>query len=191
MEEVLKTTYPPFRNVIFWAAANVYNDFVHIYTDGSKDPNTGKTGTGFYVEPLPPMKSFIGRARLNDNISVYSTELIAILHALIWIKSYSVENSNFVIFSDSLSALMAIGGSDSVRKDLINKIISIYKILIDTVVSKSFKTTHFLKRKISVLSTNRFKIISISYNKFIDIKHLKTSKFNKLIVISTKLARIS
>ena len=31
----------------------------------------------------------------------------------------------------------------------------------------------------------------MSYNKFIDIKHLKTSKFNKLIVISTKLARIS
>ena len=168
----------------------MYNDFVHIYTDGSKDPNTGKTGMAFYVEPLPPMKSFIRRARLNDNISVYSTELIAILHALIWIKSNSVDNSNFVIFSDSLSALMAIGGSDSVRKDLINKIISIYKILIDTVVSKSL-TTHFLKRKISVLSTNRFKIISISYNKFIDIKHLKTSKFNKLIVISTKLARIS
>ena len=95
------------------------------------DPNTGKTGVVFYVEPLPPMKSFIGRARLTDNISVYSTELTAILHALIWIKSNSVENSNFVIFSDSLSALMAIGGSDSVRKDLINNIISINKTLID------------------------------------------------------------
>ena len=79
-EEVLKTIYPPFRKVIFRAAANdVYNDFVHIYTDGSKDPNTGKTGMAFYVEPLPPMKSFIGRARLNDNISVYSTELTAIV----------------------------------------------------------------------------------------------------------------
>ena len=131
-EEVLKTDYPPFRNVIFRAAANdVYNSFVHIYTDGSKDPDTGKTGMAFYVEPLPPMKSFIGRARLNDNISVYATELTAILHALIWIKSNNREFSNYVIFSDSLSALMAIGGSNSVRKDLINKIIYVNKSLMD------------------------------------------------------------
>ena len=53
-EEVLKTEYPPFRNVIFRAASNeLYNNFVHIYTNGSKDPITGKTGMVFYVEPLP------------------------------------------------------------------------------------------------------------------------------------------
>ena len=62
MKEVLKTDYPPFRNVIFRAAANdVYNRFVHIYTDGSKDPDTGKTDMAFYVEPLLPAKYFIGR----------------------------------------------------------------------------------------------------------------------------------
>ena len=111
-EEVLKTDYPPFRNVIFRAAANgVYNRFVHIYTDGSKDPSTGKTDMAFYVEPLPPMKSFIGRAHLTDNVSVYATELTAILHALIWIKLNNREFSNYVIFSDSLSALMVIGES--------------------------------------------------------------------------------
>ena len=123
-EDVLMTTYPPFRNAILRAAANdVCKTFVHIYTEGSKDPNTGKTGMSFYVEPLPPMD----QARLNDNISVYSTELTAILHALIWIKSNSGENSKFVIFSDRLSALMTIGGSDSVRKDLINNINRINK----------------------------------------------------------------
>ena len=75
-EEVLKTSYPPFRNVIFRAAANdVYNN------DGSKDPITGKT--------------------------------------------------DYVIFSDSLSALMAIKGSNSVRKDLVNKIIYVNNIIID------------------------------------------------------------
>ena len=109
-KEVLKTDYPPFRNVIFIAAANDAYKFVHIYTDGSKDPGTGKTGMAFDVEPFPPMKSFIGRARLDDNVSVYATELTAILHALIWIKSNNREFSNYVIFSDSLSALMAIGG---------------------------------------------------------------------------------
>ena len=42
-EEVLKRDYPPIRNMIFTAAANeMYNDFIHIYTDGSKDPVTGK-----------------------------------------------------------------------------------------------------------------------------------------------------
>ena len=122
-EEVLKTEYPPFRNVIFRAAANeLYNNFVHIYTDGSKDPITGKTGMAFYVEPLP---------RLTDNVSVYATELTAIFHALLWIKSNNRGFSDFVIFSDSLSALIVIGGGNSVRRDLINKIISINKSLMD------------------------------------------------------------
>ena len=78
-EEVLKTDYPPFRNVIFRAAANdVYNSFVHIYTDGSKDPDTGKTGMAFYVEPLPPMKSFIGRARLNKKATLRKTSQVEV-----------------------------------------------------------------------------------------------------------------
>ena len=38
---------------------------------------------------------------------------------------------------------MAIGGSDSVRKDLINKIISIYKILIDRCVVITFLRVMF------------------------------------------------
>ena len=84
-EEVLKTLYPPFRNAA--AVNDKYNKFVHIYTDGSKDPSTGTTGIAFNVEPLPLMKSFIGRARLNENLSLYATELTAILHALIWITS--------------------------------------------------------------------------------------------------------
>ena len=83
-EEILKTSYPPFRNVIFRAAANnIYNNFVHIYTDGSKDPLTGKAGMAFYADIVPTMESFIGRAQLNDNVSVYATELTAILRALL------------------------------------------------------------------------------------------------------------
>ena len=119
-------------SLFFRAAANeLYKNFVHIYTNGSKDPITGKTGLVFYVEPLPPMKSFIGRARLTDNVSVYATELTAIFHALLWIKSNNRGFSDFDIFSDRLSALIAIGGGNSVRRDLINKIISINKSLMD------------------------------------------------------------
>ena len=61
------------------------------------------TDMAFYVEPLPPIKYFIGRALLNENVSVYATEVTAILHALIWIKSNNGVFSNFVIFFDSLS----------------------------------------------------------------------------------------
>ena len=105
-ENVLKTNYPLFRNVIFIAAVyEMYNTFIHIYTDGSKDPVTGKTGMGFYVEPLPPVNSFIGSAGLNDNVFVSATELTAKFHTLLWIKTNIREFSVYVIFSDS--ALMA------------------------------------------------------------------------------------
>ena len=100
-EDVLKTSYPPFRNVIFRAAANdIYNNFVNIYTDGSKDTLTGKTGMTFY-----------------DNVSVYATELTTILHALLWIKSDNREFSDYVIFSDSFSELMAISLKRSDQKN--------------------------------------------------------------------------
>ena len=48
-----------------------------------------------------------------------------------WIKSDNREFSDYVIFSDSLSALRAIEETNSVRKDLVNKIIYVNKILID------------------------------------------------------------
>ena len=46
--------YYPVCGMISRAAANdMYNNFVHVYTDGSKDPITGKTGMALNVEPLP------------------------------------------------------------------------------------------------------------------------------------------
>ena len=45
---------------------------------------------------------------------------------------------------------MAIGGSDSVRKDLINKIISIYKILIDRCVVITFKSNVLFSASVCV-----------------------------------------
>ena len=59
------------------------------------------------------MKSFIGRAPLTDNVSIYATELTAIFHALLWINSNHRGFSDFIIFSDSLSTLIAIGGGNS------------------------------------------------------------------------------
>ena len=56
---------------------------------------------------------------------------MSLLHALLWIKSNYRAVSDFVIFSDSLSALMAIEGSNSVRKDLIKNNISANKTLMD------------------------------------------------------------
>ena len=70
-------------------ANDIYSEYVHIYTDGSKDPVSGKTGIAFYIEPSFNTKAIIYRARLSNNISVYTSELMAITQALKWILNTS------------------------------------------------------------------------------------------------------
>ena len=97
------------KNAIFRAAANdIYSEYVHIYTDGSKDPVSDKSGIAFYIEPSLNTKAIIYRARLSNNISVYTSERI----------------------SDSLSALQAIGGSNFVRPKLVHSIYNICNNLV-------------------------------------------------------------
>lgn len=79
-----------------------WNNHLKVYTDGSKSEN--KTGCAFYV----PEMGFKKCMRLTDNTSVCESELVAILLAISWLA----ENPpfQFVILSDSLSALQAIEG---------------------------------------------------------------------------------
>jgi len=49
-----------------------------IFTDGSKDPDTGHAGVAVYI----PASELCIKKRISDNVSVYNTELIAILLAL-------------------------------------------------------------------------------------------------------------
>ena len=119
-DEISNVENLPLKNAIFRAAANdIYSEYVHIYTDGSKDPVSDKTGIAFYIEPSLNTKAIIYRARLSNNISVYTSELMAITQALKWILNTTLTEGEYaktnVIMSDSLSALQAIGGSNFVH----------------------------------------------------------------------------
>ena len=96
-----------------------YQGFNRIYTDGSKEPTTGKTGAAIY-DPSGPLEEGY---RCTDNISVYSTEMVALIAALkhIHIKGYQ----RTVVLSDSLSALQTLQTYQTSRPDLLNTILTL------------------------------------------------------------------
>ncbi len=59
-----------------------YYSTVKIYTDGSKDPESGFTAAAVYI---PQFKVKISQS-ISDQISVFTTEIIAIFIALQWIE---------------------------------------------------------------------------------------------------------
>ncbi len=59
-----------------------YYSTVKIYTDGSKDPESGFTAAAVYI---PQFKVKISQS-ISDQISVFTTEIIAIFPALQWIE---------------------------------------------------------------------------------------------------------
>ena len=97
-----------------------YSDSVFIFTDGSKKPVTGCAGAAVYI----PLNDACIKKRLSDHLSVYTTELWAILLALQWIEEKKMCNT--VIASDSFPALMSIqSGRSTSRTDVISEIFSI------------------------------------------------------------------
>lgn len=94
-----------------------YSDMVQVYTDGSKDPDTGRTGAAVYV---PGFDTSL-KQRTPDNLAIYSVELLAIVIALIWTEDF--KPNKFVICSDSMAALVSIMNfKSSCRPDLICEI---------------------------------------------------------------------
>jgi ribonuclease HI len=78
--------------------------------------------------------------KLNDNCSVFQSELIAIQKSLEWLKFYYMgirENVQIVLFTDSMSSLFSLKSN---RNDniLIHNIIESYKSLIDNKVMIEF-----------------------------------------------------
>ena len=80
-----------------------WTNYLHIYTDGSKDPASGKVAAAFYV----PYFKYKEYKRMKNDSSVYRSELAAIILALNWAKQLH-DIIGVVIFSDSLSALQSI-----------------------------------------------------------------------------------
>ncbi len=86
---------------------------VQIYTDGSTDPIELKVGIGVYIPRFRTEKSLT----LSDKLSVYSTELTAIIIGLQWVEQ--IKPNRIVICSDSSSALKSIKSTKADREDLL------------------------------------------------------------------------
>ena len=78
-----------------------YSAYLNIFTDGSKQSNNS-TASAVYIPYFDVQIS----KKIPDLCSVYTAELIALLLALNWIRD--VKPSNSVIFTDSLSSLVAL-----------------------------------------------------------------------------------
>ena len=112
-----------------------YGNFNKIYTDGSKDPITGKTSAAYYDSSSNEGNGY----RCTDDLSIFSTELIAISKALEIIAKTSYKN--VVILSDSLSALKALHSRRSSRPDLVHDVLYDCHLLISRGCNVSFEWT--------------------------------------------------
>ena len=79
-------------------------NYVQIFTDGSKVDEKIAAAAVSSVAPNSPFS-----CRLRDHCSIYTAELQAILFALK--QAYQSQERKVMIFSDSLSALQALGKS--------------------------------------------------------------------------------
>ena len=75
---------------------------MHIFTDGSKVDEKVAAAAVSSVASNSPFS-----CRLRDHSSIYTAELQAVLFALK--QAYQSRERKFMIFSDSLSALQALG----------------------------------------------------------------------------------
>jgi ribonuclease HI len=107
------------------AAMDHFNSHVAMFTDGSKDLS-GKVGSAMYIPELREEISL----RLTDNLSVFTSELFAILTCLNWIlddNNVLIGSRDVVIFTDSLSSLVALENERSKsRPNLVKEIINKY-----------------------------------------------------------------
>ena len=77
---------------------NKYKDYYYIYTDGSR--KDGRAGAGIFSHNLEHS------ARLNDVHSVFTCELLAIVHAIDYLRDHHIKKA--ILCSDSLSSLQAL-----------------------------------------------------------------------------------
>ncbi|XP_071152008.1 uncharacterized protein, partial [Mytilus edulis] len=97
---------------------NAYKNHLKIYTDGSKDPASGKTGYAFLI----PSKLIASYKRTSDNLSVYTTEMTAIYQSLKWVFSNQQPGQKVVILTDSYSSIQSINNNASSRPDILEPI---------------------------------------------------------------------
>ena len=108
-----------------------YQNFVHIFTDGSRAIVNGewRSGAAVVVEDRDVSLGY----RLRGYNSILVAELFGILKALEWINNFIVGNTlrQFVIFTDSMAALMSLENSVSRKNQLVYDCWRILRILYD------------------------------------------------------------
>ncbi|MCU7844861.1 MAG: endonuclease/exonuclease/phosphatase family protein [Candidatus Thiodiazotropha sp. (ex Monitilora ramsayi)] len=97
---------------------NHYWGSLQIYTDGSKDGASNATACALVIPDLNITQKF----KLNEHLSIFTAELLAIRQALIWINRNAPEK--VVILSDSQSAIQCIlSGRSSTRHDVLEHVL--------------------------------------------------------------------
>ncbi|RUA04271.1 MAG: hypothetical protein DSY43_06760, partial [Gammaproteobacteria bacterium] len=100
---------------------------IQIYTDGSKEPTTGKTSFAVHIQK--PTRQTL-KSRLTDHHSVYTTELVAIEKALQ--ATLLLNKPTATIFTDSLSSVQAIQRQNIAHNPIIiTKILKQNKLILD------------------------------------------------------------
>ena len=95
-----------------------YQDFVQVYTDGAKNPDTGATGFGVAV----PGKGVGIYRRTGDGLGMYTVEMVAVLVALKWVEITAQKKT--VICSDSASVLESFTSFHSnSRQDILYQVL--------------------------------------------------------------------
>lgn len=95
-----------------------YNDFMLIYTDGAKEPETGVTGFGVAVAA----KGILVNRRTSYMLEVYTVEMLAVLVALRWVEK---DCCNKVLMrSDFSSVLTRLKSFNSnTRQDILYEVL--------------------------------------------------------------------
>ena len=96
-----------------------YSQKLHIYTDGSKDPDKHTSGAAFEIPEYDIREAY----KTNPILSVYTNELIAIERTVEW----SINNNvpEVAILTNSLSSVQSLqSGTSTTRPDNTNHILA-------------------------------------------------------------------
>jgi ribonuclease HI len=141
--QLTKQDPPEIIKTIAIERMNQYINYLAMYTDGSKDLH-GRVGSAVYIPELDVQLS----VRIDDDLSVYTSELHAILLCLNWISdnltmSALSDDRPVAIFSDSLSACLSLdNGKSKSRPNLVNSILDKYNDLKSCLVTVVWIPSH-------------------------------------------------
>ena len=139
-KRITKNDPPPLIKSQALEMQSKYTDRLAIYTDGSKVEG-GRVASAFVIPELGVSQG----VRISDNLTVFTSELIAIKLCLKWITENStlLHNRNIVIYSDSLSSIISLeNNSSSTRSNLVGEILKMFNYIQNKCVTLAWIPSH-------------------------------------------------